>query len=317
MMSVKGKILKRIGLFITPVLVFVVVLFVMPLDKRFSYAFLQDNCMNKGSWLQERIFMNKEPIDIAFIGTSHTIDAIDDDIFQASLQKQGIDATPLNMGYCRMGRNMDYALIKDLFKHKQPQYIILEIREKENRDGHMDFGYVADSRDVLAPVLFFNDNIVTDIYNAVVVRMEALKNKIVARNTIHLSTIAPYKKLPDSTVADRAYLEDRKEHNRSWKYTTGFARWFYNQYSFSYIDKIIGLAATNNCKVMFLYLPEYGSIPAPEEMKFYTARGKVLIPPADVYGNPAFWKDREHMNCMGAQTLSHWLATAFREVNTQ
>ncbi len=316
-MSGKSKILKRIGLFITPIVVFVVILFVMPFDKKISYALLRDNCMNRSSWLHERIFINREPIDIAFIGTSHTIDAIDEDVFRVCLQKQGIEATPVNMGYCRMGRNMDYAVIKDLFKHKKPQYIVLEIREKENRDGHIDFGYVADGRDVLAPVLLFNDNIVTDIYNAVVVRMEALKNMIIARNTVHLTSQAPYKKLPDSTVAHRAYLEDRKERNRSWKYATGFSRWFYNQYSFSYIDKIIELAATNNCKVMFLYLPEYGSIPTPEEMDFYTVRGKVLLPPADIYDNPAFWKDHEHTNCMGAQTLSQWLATAFREVNPQ
>lgn len=310
-MNGKGKILKRIGLFITPVVVFVVLLFVIPLDKRFSYAFLHDNCMNKGSWLYERVFINKEPIDIAFIGTSHTIDAIDEDVLSRSLP----GVTPVNIAYCRMGRNMDYAVIKDLLKYKQPQYIVIEVREKENRDGHMDFGYVADSRDVLAPVLLFNDNVIADMYKAMIVRLEALKYKIVGENTIHQSSIAPYSKLPDSTVADRTYLEDRKEHNRSWKYTTGFARWFYNQYSFSYIDKIIELAAANNCKVLFLYLPEYGSIPIPEEMNFYTARSKVLLPPADIYDNPAYWKDHEHMNCMGAQTLSQWLATAFREVN--
>lgn len=307
-MSEKRRVLNRIMLFLLPVLLVVVSLFVMPLDKKQGYSFMQDNCLGKSNWIYNRLFESDENIDIAFIGTSHIIDAVDEDVAADFMNRRGVKREIANLGYCRIGRNMDYAIIKDLFKQKDPQYIVLEVRERENRDGHMDFAYMADSRDVLAPVMLFNDNYFTDVYNGIIVRLEILKDNLLGKSKEGRGVVQ-YARKPDSTIADSGQLDEiKRERVGKWEYNKGFGRWFYNLYSFKYIDNICSLAADNNCTVTFLYLPGYGSIPQPEEMEFYMARGRVLLSPEDIYGNPANWKDQDHMNAFGSAVLSAWLA---------
>lgn len=295
-------------LFLLPVLLVIAGLYIIPLNKKQGYSFMQDNCLGKSNWIYNRLFENHENIDIAFIGTSHMIDAIDEDVAKDFMKRRGVKCEIANLGYCRIGRNMDYAIIKDLFKQKKPQYIVLEVRERENRDGHMDFGYIADSRDVLAPVMLFNDNYFTDLYNGIIVRLEILKDNLLGKSKADRGVVQ-YARRPDSAIADVGHLDwIKRERVGKWKYSKGFGRWFYNRYSFTYIDNICSLAADNNCTVIFLYLPGYGSIPQPEEMEFYKARGRVLISPATIYDSPTNWKDQDHMNAFGSAALSEWLA---------
>lgn len=295
-------------LFLLPVLLVIAGLLIIPLNKKQCYSFMQDNCLGKSNWIYNRLFERDENIDIAFIGTSHIMDAVDEDVAADFMKRRGVKRGIANLGYCRIGRNMDYAIVKDLFKQKRPGCIVLEVRERENRDGHMDFGYIADSRDVLTPVMLFNDNYFTDLYNGIIVRLEILKDNLLGKSKAGRGVVQ-YARKPDSTIANAGYLDGiMRERVGKWEYSKGFGRWFYNRYSFAYIDNICSLAADNNCTVIFLYLPGYGSIPQPEEMEFYMARGKVLLPPRDIYDNPANWKDQDHMNAFGSAALSEWLA---------
>ncbi len=295
-------------LFLLPVLLVIAGLLIIPLNKKQGYSFMQDNCLGKSNWIYNRLFERDENIDIAFIGTSHIMDAVDEDVAADFMKRRGVKRGIANLGYCRIGRNMDYAIVKDLFKQKRPGCIVLEVRERENRDGHMDFGYIADSRDVLTPVMLFNDNYFTDLYKGIIVRLEILKDNLLGKTKVGRGVVQ-YVRKPDSAIADVGQLDGiKRERVTKWEYSKGFGRWFYNRYSFTYIDNICSLAANNNCAVIFLYLPGYGSIPQPEEMEFYMARGKVLLPPRDIYDNPANWKDQDHMNAFGSVALSEWLA---------
>lgn len=225
-MSERRKVLNSILILLLPALLVVTGMFIAPFDKQFGYAFMQDNCMRKSKWIYNRLFEDNNKIDIAFVGTSHTIDAINEDIVRHALLSSGVKQEPANLGYCRIGRNMDYAIIKDLVKNKKPEMVVLEVREKENRDGHPDFGYIADGRNVLAPVMFFNDNYFSDLYNGIVVRAEILKGKIIDRNRGGVEDTMQYTRWNDSTVADGAYLNNiKQERSGNWKYSEGFSRW--------------------------------------------------------------------------------------------
>ena len=293
---------------IMPFVVACVLLFLLPTDKRFAYNFPKDNCMNQAGLLYDRMVLNKKPVDITFFGTSRTIDGVSDSLVEAHLIENGIDLSVMNMGYCRLGRNMPYVLLKELLKHKKPKYVVLEVTEKENWDGHMDFAYLAEGKDVLIPQLLFNDNIVQDMFKALVVRFEAVKQKWLGQYVSSQIDSRDYGHRVDHQTIDAGVARYQKEnHVKNYKKASSFTRWFYYRVSFGYIDKFVELAKENNVEVFFLYLAQYASIDKPEEIEFYKERASVLIPPDSVYHKEQYWKDLDHMNHSGATALSKWL----------
>ncbi len=301
-----------------PFVVVSVLLFVLPFDKRFGSAFVKDNCDAHATLLHDRIFHNDKPVDIAFFGTSHTKDAVSDYWLEDALRDKGIDMHVMNFGYCRLGRNMPYLLLKECLRTKKPKYIVLEVTEKENRDGHMDFGYMADSKELFTPVLIFNDNLIQDLFKGLVVRFEAIKQKWLGQYNEPPKRTDDYGHSADWTVAGEEEMQYQKENKmKNYKRSKGFSRWFYNQYSFNYIDKTIALANEHGIKVLFLYLPEYACLDVPEEIDFYKKRGPVLLPPDSLYQIPEHWKDVKHMNDKGAGALASWIADELEGVIKQ
>lgn len=307
-MSEKKKVIQTIYLFLLPFFIGWVGLFALSGDKRYQYYFIKDNCLDRSGWIYDRLHYNDTEIGAVFLGSSKTLTAINSEWVADTIR-----INTANFSICRYGRNMHYTLLKESFKTKYPKKVIVEVCEKENRDGHIDFAYIADARDILLPVWIFNDNIFEDFFKATVVRFEGLKSKWVKSYSSPDVMHNTFGYLHDSSFADKGYLQSLKDNSvKEWKYNRGFARWFYNQYSFNYIDKIVSLAEENSCEVYFLYLPNYGSIPKPEEHEFYSSRGKLLIPPSSILDNPSNWKDKAHFNDYGAQKLSYWVAEQIR-----
>lgn len=308
-MNERKKIWKNICLLLFPFVIGVILLFALPFDKRFAYNFTHDNCMGQSGFIYDRLHHNTTPVDIALLGTSHTLDAVSDKRMEETLHRSGDTTHVLNMGYCRFGRNMHYALFQELLKYKDPKYIIIEVTEKENRDGHMDFAYMADAGDVLFPQLIFNDNILEDWWKALTVRFESYRQKLLGKYHSPVVRTQLYADRQDASIADEGDMQYQKETRLdNYEYSTGFGRWFYNQISFAYLDEIHALAQENDVKIFFLYLPQYASIPQPEEVKKYEEYGTVLYPPEEIYSNPQNWKDIEHMNSNGSRLMSDWLA---------
>jgi len=75
--------LKNIFIFLFPVILLVLI---FPIDKRTRYTSLKDDCFNHGIWIHDRLFKNETPTDIIFLGTSHTVNAIDDKLIEDSLK---------------------------------------------------------------------------------------------------------------------------------------------------------------------------------------------------------------------------------------
>lgn len=265
--------------------------------------------MQQSGLIYDRIFLNDKPADLAFFGTSHTIDGICDYRMEDSLRELGLPLHVLTLGYCRLGRNAPYVILKDLLKFKQPQCIVIEVTEKENRDGHMDFAYLADTKDVLFPELIFNDNIFQDWFKALVVRFESKKRKLFGQYDLPPVNKVNYGHREDWSIINKDELKRQQENKlKNYKYTTGFARWFYNKYSFNYIKEMVKMAKDRGIKVVFLYTPEIASVSLPEELEFYKQFGDVLIPPDEIYQNPQYWKDVKHMNDHGAYAMAGWLS---------
>jgi len=308
------KLYLRIVLFFLPVFV---LLTILPINKRLKYQGLKGGCSNRGIWIHDRVFINEIPIDIAFVGTSRTSNGISDKLIQKTLEKDSIYSHVANLGYCRDGRNVSYSFIKDILKGKQIQYLFFEVREDEARKGHDIFPYVAETNDVLAPVLFYNPGYFSDIWYHFAYRLELFQDDIFNRvepvDTVKGNFRSMFFK---RTVSPKLLDKAKERRERKYRKLPIWERNFHMHYPRGYIKKVYNLCEENGVELKFLYIPGY-AIPheLPEEIDFYKQYGEVYLPPRIIFDKQTNWVDHEHLNEAGAYELSYWFADEVKRRN--
>jgi len=259
--------------------------------------------------MYHRIFEDERPVNIVFSGASQTGNAIQDKLISAELSKikdRRIEA--VNYGFCRRGRDIQYVMLKDLFSRKHPEILVVEVPEDEPKKSHPVFPYLAESGDLFSSFVFFNQRYFISIWKGIVVRFESLRSRIwhdqVSFPTDPHSEFA-YRS-SSQVVTDKVLEKNRKDWGkRLSKSKPPFLRKIELNYSKHYIEKIIALANTNNCRVIFLYLPESGSnLKQPMLLNYYQRYGDVIILPKDLIMDKSNWKDATHFNDSGASKAS-------------
>jgi len=306
------KLYRNIILFFLPLMVGIVLLFLIPLNKNFSYHFVKGECDDKASWIYSRIFENEKNIDIAFTGASHTACSIMDEYLEMELfNLNGKKLNVANLGYCRGGRDIQFVMIQDLFRHKQPKILVIEVMEDEPKKSHPVFPYLADSDDLWGSFVFFNQRYFINIWKGIVVRFEQLKSNLFSeKNHAEFQSTSDYSYRQTNQLASPETL---KQNEIAWKNrllssTPYILRNIELNYSKHYIKKIVQLAYQNNCEVLFLYLPESGSkLKTPIETDFYKDLGKLLILPDSIITNQSNWMDATHFNDSGAIKASQFI----------
>jgi len=295
----------KIGLVLLPV---ILVYMLFPVDKRSRYLGLKDDCFNHGIWIYDRIHLNNKPVDVAFIGSSHTVNGINDRLIEDSLKSK--DLSIVNLGYCRLGRNLSYAIIKELLKTKHPKMVVIEVMEDEDRYSHPVFPYIAETKDVFAPTLLFNRDIEADMQEAILYKLTMIQQEFfspVAKVPVSLENFG-FACSPDTaSAASLLEVEKRQSFKKAELSTT--ERNFHMKYPRYYIREIGELCKNEKIKLCFLYLPGYGShSPLPRENETYLKYGEVLCPPSSITKPKCNWKDEEHLNQTGAAALSKWVS---------
>jgi hypothetical protein len=304
------KFLKYIFLFLLPFIGGIVVLFILPVNKEFTYNFVKGECNNKASWIYHRIFKNPKEIDIAFSGASQTSCAIMDSLIEDNLRiNMGEELNVANLGYCRRGRDLQYAILKDLFEHKHPKILVVEVAEDEPKKSHPVFPYFANSTDLFGSAVFFNQRYFSAIFKGLVIRFEQLKAQIYSSSTTS-ENHPDYSYIPTQHVATAETIDENKLawKNRQLKTKSEFQRKIELNYSKNYLQKIAKLATDNNCQLLLLYLPESGSeINTPLLINFYTELAPVILPKDSTMKNKKNWMDAMHLNDYGAKEISNTL----------
>jgi hypothetical protein len=307
--------LKNILLFLLPILVGIIGLFQSDYERTFAYHFVKNDCFNQGDWVYDRLYDNPKPVDIAFIGTSHTINGVHDILIEKTLNEgKGKDTVNvLSVAYCRHGSNMHYLILKELIKNKKPKVLVLEVLEEIRTNSHPIFPYFAQREDFNLDIPFHRDYF-KDYYNATTLRIEQRKqewfyepeerifNPRLYGNLTFPDTLA-VAELNEFKIRHLAKIEENK--NKFFKKTgLNFPKY--------YFQKMKTLCDKNNVELKFLYLPAYGGIDtAPTEIEIYQSFGTVLLPPKELLNNTDYWHDKEHLNTVGAEALGKWLAMQF------
>ena len=274
-------------------------------QKRLKFSGLKDDCFNHGIWIHDRIYKNADPVDIAILGSSHTINAVNDKLVDSLLDKSVV-----NLGYCRLGRNLTYVLLQDILEKKSPETIIVEVREDEDRYSHPVFPLVASTTDVLLPVALFNRDILADIWTHFSYKTELFRDNLYNALEVQDVRMENYGFASHPDTAKISYLDSIKKKRSVYK--EPLARWernFHMKYPKAYLKKIYQLCEKNKQQLFFLYLPSYGRpFDIPKNNNYYKKNGRLLIPPDHILKNRDYWYDKSHMNKAGANALSFWLA---------
>jgi hypothetical protein len=298
-----GKLVKHIILFLFPLLA---ILLVLPVNKRFAYQGLKDDCFNHGLWIHDRIYLHPKEIDIAFLGSSRTLNSVDDKLISDSLA--GVQA--VNFGYCRFGRDLGFVLLKEIIRTKELKKLVIEVRANENRFSHPIFPYIADSRDVVLASPIMNGKILANAWTHFAYKIELTQDYLYRHETKAPVRTGDAGFAPVEGTAAPSDLEEIKQSRtipgrRGLKIEqtlhAGFAR--------VYLKRISKICSRKKIDIYFLYLPSYGIYPEkPKELKTYLKYGEVLIPPMELLEDQGNWYDVNHLNAIGANGLSVWIA---------
>lgn len=283
----------RIVLFSLPIAVVVILL---PESDYLRYHGLEHECAGRSDWMYDRIYKNPKPVDIAFIGSSHTTNAVED----ALIMREGDSSVSVvNLGFCRLGRDFQYQLISDLLEHKEVKTIVLELREFEGKVSHPVFPYLSTTKNVFNARVFKNPDYFQNIWRHLVYKSQLFQDYLFQDSVQKRS----YRDTGFPEWVETRVLQDNHPLVRSPLVRDDAIPTF----PYHYLSLIKNLCDAKKVKLVFLYLPSYNCKTIPSFELTYNHLGKTLVVPDSILSNRNNWVDTEHFNHYGAVKLSRWL----------
>jgi hypothetical protein len=303
------KFLAHIVLFLLPVFVVVVLVFYYPVERSFSYHYMPGDCENRSSWLYGRMLEDTTAADIVFFGSSHTMTGVQDMTLETLLTaRTGKTVRVANLGYCRIGEELPYVLLKDLLRTKKPQLVVLEVRERISTSSQPVYPFLAERRDLLCPPSFAQQAYLPNVYNGWLLRLAALRTDLVGpADTVTLPEYSRFGYRFSGHTGDPSALAQVKANAKNER-APGFLHGAETHYPDRWIAQLEELAAENGITVCFLYLPSYGGFEKKPEFLASRPGGIFLLPPPGLLDDPSSWRDPDHLNNTGAAALTEWLA---------
>ncbi len=300
--------------------------FFLPHNKYVRYQLLDIGVYAKAKWIYERAHFSNTPIDIAFIGTSHTLNGIDSELVQRRLNDNAnTKRHVVNFAIPHLGRDMHYTLIDMLLSEHKPQAIILEVRESEARDMHPGTHYIADSSSLIyAPLLVnlrYAGNLIRQPSRNFKVALNSLfpwlspfefeKDASAVPNHKNYALDFPDDRTRPLSPGKQKLDEERQNENRAAPYKYNEVSdleslLFFNANN-TYVKRIQNLAAQKGVDVFYLYLPDYGTKEFPLRNIYIENWEDMIYPDFQFYQNPAYFNDLGHLNAEGARLMSEFV----------
>ncbi len=302
------KVYIKLIIFLLPI----VILFANDSDayKKFAFHKITESC--SGDFIYHRICEDITPVDVAFLGTSKTVNGVNDllirFVYEYYFQRK---FNPVVISFCGGGRNIQYAIAKMLFENKKPKILFLELNEFEINHSHISYGVVSDFRDLIFAPVLNNRYYFRDIGEGLKSRLDFVRSGM---KTDSIGKLSDHGFMPYDFAGDSVRLMNYKLSK-----TTG------NQndnnsvrakYAIHYVDKILHLARDNHCQVIFLYLPSFGYNGNPVEARnYYEQKADIWYPPAEILDNTKYWHDTWHLSRQGADSLTAWIISKLKDMN--
>ncbi len=309
------KFTARLFLIILPTLILAIPVTLLNPDRKYSYNHLNIDCNNRAKWIYYRLFTDTTSIDIALINSSKTMNSVDDSLLQTNLSAKESVINISNLGYCRLGRNLDFVICRDLIEQKHPKMIVLEVREDESKFSHPMFPDLATGHDLIASPIWMNRNYFEDWIRFFHSRRSLIMNQFLNASTDNSQTDqSSFGFWGSPAIAND--LGERNKKSREEEAKQKELSWFARTeliFPFHYLNKIFELCEKNNCRLVFLFLPDYESnLSFPLQRDLYESKGELLVLPDMIRYNPENWQDKGHLNMKGANLVTQYLLEFFK-----
>jgi hypothetical protein len=299
----------------------------IPHDRYIQAQDIRVQAFARLGWIYERIHFDPTPIDIAFIGTSHTMNGVNAGVVGAELSRlTGHEVNAVNLAVPQYGRNLHWLLIRDLLLNRKVKLLVLEVGENESRQPHPLFASLGSLADVFGAPLLINLNWLNDIarlpMRQVKLGVKSLfpeefglrgrfdpaaydghdvdNTDVVQVHGLAMTHVRSSHIDPHVLAQQAADFQAHKQLHMLGEALSDI-EWHFPRY---YLNKILTLAHEQGVQVKFLYLPVFGQPHLPYDMALYRDRGEVLLVGDDILDAPEYWLDLNHFNMYGAAKLS-------------
>jgi hypothetical protein len=287
---------------------------------------LQDGMGGRLRWIYERIHFDPKPIDIAILGPSRAQLGLSAEAIEQDLAERGKHANVVNFAIPGAGRDIQWAILDELWKAKSPKVVVLEVEDQPYPFGHFAFKNVAPAGAVVFPPTPFLHNY---LYN--LAYLPVRKAELFGANLF-----------PDLFGLSKQFDPEHYAQNRT-DYTTSFvgegklvdmehpvpratllaeprlpvprtlvARALTRINGVEdhlYIRKIAAEAKAHGVQLVFVFIPTFNGSEAISDVDFLKQFGPVLND-GDLAPRDELFENWSHLNHAGAMIASARLADA-------
>lgn len=297
---------KPIYLFVTTFLLAVVltVLLVSP-SLEFRFKNVVGDCSGRSLFMYNAIYKNDQDAEVIFIGSSKTMNAIND-----SMMSRLGSQTFLNLGYCRFGRNLDYFFIEQYCKTHHPKKLVLEVREREGDNSHAVAPFFLPLDQLLADAFSFNGDLFPDLYNKWLCNLKFIRSRLFNTDETGIPSVDPHCGFFNTSQPPdlRQISEQKLKEERARAKNPGLHHEPLNRNAALYFKKIKALCEAHHIRLYFLYLSSYANLSErPYSYDSYRSMGTYLSLPDSMLQNLSNFHDFGHFNPKGAGSASRYL----------
>jgi hypothetical protein len=277
-------------------------------------------------WIYERCHFDPTPIDVAIIGNSRVRQGIDAPLMEQDLAQRGIRAHVVNFSIVTPGRGSDYAILHEVVTTKHPRLIILGVSERQNRNAHPAYKYLAPTSMIISGLPWRNEGYVPDLLYLPYRQLKLFADRVFPGEAGLPTNFdrARYKgpsiettgsmPLEGSTVQDltRPASEEALEseagqiRERRPSFVSRISGPLADAQSARYLTLMSRMAHTNGSQIVFLFVPSFEG-PVLEDPAIYKGLGPIWSA-AFLSRIPGLWGSAVHLTSGGAAVLTHRLS---------
>jgi hypothetical protein len=291
------------------------------------WKLLDSDLNGRMRWIYERIHYDPRPIDVVVLGASRSQIGLSAGSIEQQLAEHGKHANVVNFAIFNVGRNLQWAILSEIYKAKSPRVIVLEVDEPPYPFGHELFRNVASADAIVsAPkqafhqyfddlaylparnLKLFGANLFPDLFGL----SKQFDPEHYAQNQTEFSTNF----ISDGKVVDMGHTVPRGILLEQISQQASRLAWTASQYARLkggadpvYIRKIADEAKAKGAQLIFVYLPTFNGSGTVSDLDFLKQYGPV-INNGDLAPRDELFENWSHLNHAGAMIATARLADA-------
>ncbi|HLZ83798.1 MAG TPA: hypothetical protein VKQ54_09545, partial [Caulobacteraceae bacterium] len=262
----------------------------LPNDAYQRFQLLDGTIYQSLRWDYERIHFDSRPVDVAIVGPSTSVLGLSAPRLEQDLQARGKPAAVANFSIIADGRNVQWAIVHELFQAKKPKVIVIAIDRDSHPWGHEAFKYVAPASAVAFPPDPLLHNVLYDIVYLPFRQLEVFAAGLSPRDFGMTGAFDPvrYARTPidlsvshrmedgkwiemDRRIPRETLLADHRRHVEHLKRTLvprALSR-IVEADNEVYIREIAREAAMRGTRLVFVYIPIFNAAPGIKNRALY------------------------------------------------